>query len=259
MSEPTPYELPFTVIVPTVYGQMLVNRHDINQTNALFKTGQAIDHEVISMLLQLLAEGRPSPVVVDVGANFGAYTLAFAKAVGPHGRVYAFEAQRMIYYLLAGSVALNSRSNVHCMHTAIGDHEGSIELPQYDYDKPMNFGSVELGPVQRERLPQERTHLAERSEKVRLTTLDCLELERIDLMKIDVEGMEMEVLAGAQATIARCRPTLFVEFLKSDAVLLKRTLEGLRYEVFSTGSDYLALPKESALSTEIRAKMAAAG
>jgi hypothetical protein len=135
----------FAAIVPTAYGQMLVNRYDINQTNALFKTGMAIDHGEIKMLAKLLDKGRPDPVVIDVGANFGTYTLAFASYVGPRGRVYAFEPQRLIYYMLAGSVALNSLTNVHCFNVAVGDHEDLIDVPQFDYSKPMNFGSVEFG------------------------------------------------------------------------------------------------------------------
>ena len=69
---------PFTVIVPTAYGQMLVNRNDINQTNSLFKTGTAPDHADILLLAHLLRQCPPNPTIVDVGANWGYFTLLAA-------------------------------------------------------------------------------------------------------------------------------------------------------------------------------------
>lgn len=247
----------FAAIVPTAYGQMLVNRYDINQTNALFKTGLAIEHGEIKTLATLLGKGPPDPVVIDVGANFGTYTLAFSAFAGPRGRVYSYEAQRMIYYMLAGSVALNSLTNVHCFNAAVGDHEGSIDLPQFDYSKPMNFGSVEFGPTQKEQLPQERTYDPAVAEKVPLTTLDKLDLPRVDLIKIDVEGMEAQVLAGASATIRRCQPLLFVEFLKGDPPALLAQMVELGYEVFQVGFNYLGISAATALAQGVKAQLQA--
>jgi len=78
--------IPFTTIVPTVYGQMMVNRYDINQTNALFKTGHAIDHNEIVMLANLLRQLGTDLTVLDVGANFGTYSIALARVDGEIGR-----------------------------------------------------------------------------------------------------------------------------------------------------------------------------
>jgi len=237
--------LPFTVIVPTVYGLMLVNRHDINQTNALFKTGAAIDHDEITMLAHLLRKCNPNPVFVDVGANVGTYSIALASIVGPLGKVHSFEPQRIIYNMLAGSVALNSLTNVYCYNAALGDHEGTIELPQFDYSRPLNFGSIEFGPVQREQLEQVRAHDPTRVEFAPLTTLDHLGWERVDLIKIDVEGMEIEVISGARTTIQRCRPILYVEFLKNDRSALRELIAGLGYVLFNVGVNVLSIPSES--------------
>jgi hypothetical protein len=62
--------VPFSVIVPTAYGQMIVNRNDINQTNPLFKTGLAIDHDEISMLGEVLRLCEPDPVFIDNTMNY---------------------------------------------------------------------------------------------------------------------------------------------------------------------------------------------
>jgi hypothetical protein len=116
----------FAAIVQTAYGQMLINRHDINQSNALFKTGFAPHHAEIIMLAQLLGNGPADPVIIDVGANFGTFTLALSAVAGPRGKVHSFEAQRI----------------VHCHNAAVGDREGWIDVPQFDYAKPLNFGSI---------------------------------------------------------------------------------------------------------------------
>lgn len=244
--------VPFAVIVPTAYGQMIVNRHDINQTNALFKTGKAVDHAEIDLLTQILRGWGRDLTVLDIGANFGTYALALAQAAGTGGKVHAFEPQRILFNMLAGSIALNGIMNVHCHNMAVGDRNGTIPLPQFDYDRPLNFGSIELGPVQRERLSQERRYDPERVEEVPLTTIDRFAFSRVGLIKIDVEGMEMAVLDGAMETIGRWRPVLFVEFLKNDAVTLRQRLEGMSYDVHAVSMNYLCIPREQAGRLEIR-------
>src|SRR5688500_20103795 len=107
MPAPPERSVPYTLVVPTHYGQMLVNRHDINQTASLIKRGVAIDHGDISILAAIVHLLGPNAVVADIGANFGAYSLALAPLVGPAGKIHAFEPQRIIFNMLAGSVALN--------------------------------------------------------------------------------------------------------------------------------------------------------
>jgi FkbM family methyltransferase len=239
---PVGASVPFSIVLPTAYGRMIVNRHDINQTGALLKSGESLDRDEIALLAKLLAGLPGDPVVIDVGANFGCFSLALAPLAGPHGQVHAFEAQRVIFNMLCGSVALNGLTNVHCHHVAVGDHEGRIEVPQFDYDKRMNFGSVEFGTMQRERLDQARGQDPRRREYVRLAALDSFRFERVDLLKIDAEGMELEVLAGAAETIGRCRPVIFAEYLKVSRRKLRAALAAHGYAVFRVGINYLGLP-----------------
>jgi hypothetical protein len=72
-------------------------------------------------------------------------------------------------------------------------------------------------------------------------TLDSLDLARVDLIKIDVEGMEMNVLAGAATLIGKHRPMLIVEHIKTDAGQLRQWLEALDYRVLVSGINFVAI------------------
>jgi len=250
--------IPFTIVLPTLYGQMLVNRHDINQTDALFKTGMAVDHAEIILLAQILQLLGTDLTVIDVGANFGTYTLALARYVGMRGKVHAFEPQRTIFHMLAGSVALNSLTNVICHHLALGECEGRLEIPQFDYSQPLNFGSIEFTAEQGEPLHQPRRHDPLDVDYVPLTTLDRFEFERVHLMKIDAEGMEMRVLEGAAATLRRCRPVLYLEFLKSDKPALHSYVAALDYAIYENGINFLCIPTELQERIQVRQNPASA-
>lgn len=236
--------IPYTIVLPTLYGQIIVNRNDINQTEALVRHGGAFDHMEVDLLANLIRKYPEHQTILDIGANFGMHSLAFAKAVGPQGKIHAFEPQRIIFNMLAGSVALNALSNVYCYNMAVGDKEGAIEIPQFDYSKPLNFGGIEFGPEQREQLDQQREHKPECIETVPLTTIDRFAFEKVGLMKIDVEGMEMQALEGALNTIKRCRPVIYIEFFKVDATILRERLAALGYDIHINTVNYLCIPTE---------------
>jgi len=146
---------------------------------------------------------RPGMVVVEVGANIGAHTMDLARGVGPAGRVIAFEPQRVLHQLLCANAALNGLTNLVAHPAALGAARGELRLPAIDYAKPGNFGGVSLGPGAAGREGE--------GEAVAVLPLDAFALPRLDLLKIDAEGMENEVLAGAEQTIRRCRPVLYLE------------------------------------------------
>ncbi len=171
----------------------------------------------VDLFRQLL---RPGIVVLDIGANIGAHTLYFAGAVGQHGRVIAYEPQRVIHQMLCANLALNSVTNVQALHAGAGRERGMTGAPILDYSKHNNFGRISLG-----------TDGA--SERVDIIPVDALGLERCHFMKIDVEGMEGEVVAGATSTIARLRPPLYIENDRREksAALIEQLLS-LEYELF---------------------------
>jgi len=175
------------------HGTMMYNVNDAFIGRSLDLYGEWCDDEVF-VLGQVI---KPGDLVVDVGANIGTHTVFFGKAVGEQGLVVAFEPQRLVFQTLCGNIALNGLTNVTCFPTAVGEQRGTVMVPSIDPRQLFNFGAVKTG--------------GETGECVDLVPLDELALRRCALIKVDVEGMETKVIAGAKETIARCRPALFLE------------------------------------------------
>lgn len=229
---------PICEILDTEYGPMIVPIYDINQTGALRATRRGVHHDRMMMLCGLLDGMSPDRVVVDAGANIGAFTLGLANHLGDGGLLHAFEPQPILCNMLAGTVALSQRTNVRVHNVCLGAGTAVVEVPQFDYAWPLNFGSIEFGTEdQHEVLSQQRQHDAARREYVPVLPLDDYRLERLDLMKIDVQSMEIEVLKGARETLARCRPILFVEWIGNQVTELEGTLDRLGYRITATFTD----------------------
>lgn len=162
---------------------------------------------------------RPGDVVVEAGANIGAHTIPLSRMAGAEGRVLAFEPQQAIYRLLCGNLALNACHNVDAYPVGLGSINAELHLPIIDYEGSLlNFGGVSLRPE----WP---------GDKVAVFQLDRLELKELRLLKADVEGMEIDVLLGAQNTIRRCRPYLYIEDDENNPEPRRKVLSDLGYGV----------------------------
>lgn len=129
---------------------------------------------------------RPGQTVVDVGANIGLYTALAARAVGSAGRVIALEPEPETYGFLQQTIAANGFSNVEPHRIAASANPGSARL----YRNPDNRGDSRLydDPLLRD------------SVAIETTTLDAiLDSRPVDLLKIDAQGAEGLILAGAAA------------------------------------------------------------
>lgn len=188
----------YNILVDTLYGKMIVNQNDCYIGRSLIEYGEFSHGEI-----QLFQHFLPSNgIVVEAGANVGSHTLFFAKHLSA-GTVYAIEAQRLAFQALCGNMAINSINNAICFWAAAGASEGTMIVPVIDYSKANNFGGLNLyGHATGDRVP--------------LMRIDQLQLPRCDLIKADVEGMEEEVLRGAEKTITRCKPVLYVESDRED-------------------------------------------
>jgi FkbM family methyltransferase len=198
-------------------GYVLYNANDVYVGQAIERYGEY--GEIEAQLLRQLC--KPGGVAVEVGANLGTHTLVLARCVGRSGYVYAFEAQRVVFQSLCANLALNSIVNVDARHAAVGAEPGWVLIPDIDYTQTGNFGGISVNAFTGGR----------KVAKVKLD--DELDTGRLDLIKIDVEGMELEVLRGAAALIGRFRPALYVENDRVEtSEALIRHLLGLDYRLY---------------------------
>jgi len=139
---------------------------------------------------------KPNDVAVEVGSNIGALTVPMAKMCK---MVYAFEPQSDNYNLLMTNIRSNGLSNsTKVYRAAIGSRQGMVNIPRLNELGHSNYGCVEIG---------------DGTDRVVMQKLDVVlqNEDKIKLIKIDVEGSELEVLKGAEQMIERCRPILYVE------------------------------------------------
>lgn len=205
----------FSEIAITRHGRFIVNKNDVYIGQSLLHYGEYSEWEAAAFRTLL----HQCDTVVEVGANIGALTIPIARHVG-EGHVIAIEPQRLHYYALCGNVAINSLLNVECVYAACGAKAGQIGVPEWNPHFFCNAGGLSLDS-------------GECSHTVRLITIDSLNLTKLDFIKADVEGMETDVLTGAQETIAKFRPLLYVEDDRPDKREgLHAMLRQLEYRVY---------------------------
>ena len=155
---------------------------------------------------------RPGDTVVDVGANFGAHTIILSHLAGSKGKVIAFEPVPESFEALQENVEQRSRfSNISIFQLAVGNPpSGSgavvIRVPGDD------FGQASAA-IQSAHSWEHNPNLREYT--CSITSLDAdatvQRLTRLDFVKIDVEGGELNVLKGAAGTLSKHRPLLYCE------------------------------------------------
>lgn len=168
---------------------------------------------------------RPGAVFVDVGANQGDFALLAATLVGPGGRVVAFEPDMDNAAAIRANLSLNALGNVELREAALSDAAGPATL----HRSPVS-GWHSLRPGLPDRDLGRVTVAVER--------LDDLALPRLDLLKIDVEGAEAEVIAGARTTLLRHRPVVLLDThpqLGVDVPRLAAALRELGYAAHAPG------------------------
>ena len=138
-----------------------------------------------------LAEVMPPEggVAIDAGAFIGRHALAYARAVGPQGRVVAVEPLAANFRLLECNVRLNGYGQVSCVRCALGRDSREVWLA---YERETSTASLVRDLPHRQRVEQRSLD----------DLLDQLGIGAVDVLKIDVEGAELEVLEGSQRTLA---------------------------------------------------------
>jgi FkbM family methyltransferase len=244
------------VLASSDHGALIVNRLDYHRPNPASGYGVGFDilensnfeaseiHACISMLDLKRKLAGDGVVAIDCGANIGTHTIDWARHMTGWGSVIAIEAQERIFYALAGNIALNNCFNARAVHAAVADRDGTMEMPTPDYTNPASFGSLELRKRDgNEFIGQEVRYEGPGLATVKTLPLDSLNLPRVDLIKIDVEGMELEVLQGAAKTIQASKPIMLAEAIKVDPDKLRDVLERWGFQVVRMRHNFLAVHK----------------
>lgn len=171
-------------------------------------------------------------VIFDIGANTGTYSL-LAKSVNPGAKVYAFEPIKRIYQKLIDNTKLND-FDIICINKAVSNVNTKITF--YDEDSPH---TLTASLKKRNDLP---TEIIVKPIEIDAVTIDGFaekhNIEKIDLIKIDVETAELEVIQGLKNQIKKHRPAILIEVLNNDiAKGVKDLLKGLDYTYYDVDEE----------------------
>lgn len=188
------------------YGWMLFSGPYIGKCFELY--GQYSESEV-AMMRNFVREGD---TVIDVGANIGDLTLPLARMVGDRGSVYAIESHLETFNVLCANLALNGIRSVKPVNAFVATNES------------VDTGGGEWGKY---------AYVSERWSTA-FISLDALDLSACSLIKVDVDGKELEVLRSGEMLIERYRPVLYFEndVKEASADLLAFAMETLGYDLY---------------------------
>lgn len=188
---------------------------------------------------------REGDTVVDIGANIGAHTLHFARIVGPRGKVLAVEPTNYAMAKLVRNIGLNPELArvVDVAHVFLAASEGS-SAPAVSSSWPLT-GATDDPVLVGARLQS--------TEGASATTLERLvrerSLDRIDWIKLDVDGHELEVLKGGAGILERLRPRILMELApychpgaEFEELVALLTNLGYRFHDIASGKEVSADP-----------------
>jgi len=190
------------------------------------------EEETADFLLSWL---RPGMTFVDAGAHVGQYSLLASGRVGPAGRVIAFEPHPVLCPVLRRNLRRAGCANVTASSLALGRTNGRADLVLHP---SANFGASSLRP------DSAAAHLRRAPVKVAALDdyLDRADVAKVDVLKMDVEGAELDVIEGASRTLtANPDIVLVVEFLRENPLRFGRTVEDLEARLRELGFLLLTL------------------
>ncbi len=222
------------VVINTKTGRYIIVSQDDFLSKQLIKKG--VWEEYILNILDMLMDKRAGDFL-DIGANIGAISIPLALHYKTR-KFYCFEAQRQLFQQICGNAVLNMTSNIYAYHKAIGNPQQAGESIQVPVLAPTHthVGALSLD----ERVIAVKQEQHEEYESVELIKIDDMPLANIGIIKIDVEGMEFDVLLGMKETLIRNNyPAILFElwrdgefaWIKEEKDKIVSYLESLGYRV----------------------------
>ncbi len=204
----TEYMQPFTqepidpnlLAVQCLRGEFIINKNGRYLEEGLIKYGEFMEEErrVFEMIC------KPGNFAIDIGANIGLHTRNLSDIVGEKGIVWAVEPQPYLVRLLGENIKRNPYPNTTLHHIGLGEEPGEFIAPYYDISKTTNFGGVAL--------IENNENNQRFGIKVNVQPLDNIQYpRRVNFIKMDVEGMEEQILKGGAQLLKNHRPAVYCE------------------------------------------------
>ncbi len=204
----------------TKYGKMTCFKNDI-VFNECLKKGKIFEEELIlNNIIDLLNNNDNNKILLDIGSHIGSHSIIYSKLI-KNSYIYAFEPQKEIFNLLEQNVKDNNLTNIKLFNNAVGHKTIKTTLSknlydgyncniEYNTNKSFNYGGIGLG---------------EKGEQVEMITIDELNLDKCDYIKLDIEGAEILALIGGIETIKKFKPIIFFE--KTDKIVSQEMINSL--------------------------------
>jgi FkbM family methyltransferase len=199
----------FVKLIPNNY-QYAPNTNRLIIRNGIKFKVDLFDYIGWSLYFGLKDSGRPklydligkNHTVIDVGTNIGETLMNFAKLTQPEGEVHGFEPDPLNYQRCCENLELNNFNNIIPNNLGLGAKAGEYFIK---IDTPSNRGGNKISAE----------YIENNTEIIQIITLDQYvqekKIKKIDLIKIDVEGYELQVLKGSEQLIQRFKPLFFIE------------------------------------------------
>ena len=186
---------PYVTVKDCRHGTFTVFKEDEFVGRSIIQYGEYSEEECLVMAKCI----KPGHTAIEVGSNIGAHTVVMARAVGPQGKVIAFEPQCQNAQLLRMNLVENEVQDiVDVREQYVSDQIRRVYMPLLELLGHKNFGRVEAA---------NDTSIG----NTNAVTIDSLDLQACHFIKIDAEGSELDVLKGARKTIEKFRPFIYVE------------------------------------------------
>ena len=184
------------------------------------------EKDKLTVLMDILT-GMDKAVVLDIGANIGNHTLAFATCAS---QVHAFEPVPETFRILQRNITRNHLPNVQAWNLALSDRQEKISIY---LGKPGNMGMSSMEQKESSGAQVEITSVAGDG------FLEKHDINRVDFMKIDVEGHEYFVILGLMETIRQCTPVITLEW--NDSAAIKRFADSPAFRFLESRYDFYGL------------------
>ena len=206
--------------------EMYVNPNDkgISEELAMFKIHEPLNTKFLSEQLQ---EGM---ICLDIGANLGYFTFLESLKIGKTGRVIGVEPAPLTFELFEKNIKLQKHQNISSYNFAFSDKESTVD---FFISNSSNWSRI---------IAEKDTYHGDKGDiiKIKCRTIDNfieeLELKKLDLIRVDLEGYEFEIFEGAQKTLSELKPMLQIEVhrdfmgIKKSLIFLKN-MKDLGYEI----------------------------